>query len=199
MSVNAQHVRVITCRWGPTSRSADKASALKWICLPAILPICWTEASAASAPPQTPQEKWRECRPPLPATPLSPVCRICRQSEHSPGKIFPSRRVTLHRLISIWVGGVMAAYRNPDVCIELQPSKPGMDWGHWTQLLLEDLRCDLGFIDVFLNGCTLFHRWRVMLGTSLTGNHWVCMYPGLLGSFCPDLCVYRLQFSVLKT
>lgn len=77
----------------------------------AILPICWTEASAAWAPPPTPQGKWKACRPPRPATPLSLVCRICRQSEDgtdrslSPGKLFGSPAAALRGLVSKWGGG----------------------------------------------------------------------------------------------
>lgn len=82
----------------------------------AILPICWTEASAASAPPPTPQGRWKACRPPRPATPLSLVCRICRQSEDeterslSPGKLFGSPAAALRGLVSEWGGGPTAAY-----------------------------------------------------------------------------------------
>lgn len=77
----------------------------------AILPTCWTGASAAWAPPPTPQGKWKACRPPRPATPLSLVCRICRQSEDgtdgslSPGKLFGSPAAALRGLVSEWRGG----------------------------------------------------------------------------------------------
>lgn len=53
-----------------------------YLILSVILLICWTEASAVSAPPQTLQEKWKECRPPLLATPLLLVYRTYRQNEH---------------------------------------------------------------------------------------------------------------------
>lgn len=77
-----------------------------------------------------------------------------------PGKIHLSQSVSLHHTL-----------KNPDVWVdELDPSKTRIDWGHWTQLLFKDLRCDPGFIDVLCNGCTSFHQGRVMLISSLIGK-----------------------------
>lgn len=152
------------------------------------------EASAVWAPPQTLPEKWKECRPPLPATPSLLVYRIYRQSEHresarerdlmdrsptllSPGKIFLSQSVTLHRTL-----------KNPDVWID--PSKTRINWGHCTQLLLEDLRCDLGFIHMFFDGCTSFHQWKVMFDGSLMEKPLlVYIFLSFLESICPQAFV----------
>lgn len=57
-----------------------------WHFLSVILQICWTAASAASAPLQTRRAKWRGSRPPRPATPPSLPFRICPQSEHGRAK-----------------------------------------------------------------------------------------------------------------
>lgn len=117
------------------------------------------------------------------------------------GASLQGRSLVLQRLPSVASslsgGGGSNSYilRHPDVgIVELQPSK-GMGRGHRTQLLLEDLRGDLGFIVTFLHSCTSFHQWRVTLGPSLPGKHGMLMasWP-LLGRFCPGLCVQTSPF-----
>lgn len=175
----------------------------------AILPICWMEASAASAPPQTLQERWKESRPPLPATPLLLVYRIYRQSEQREREreteSSGAQRFSLSlRGRSIFLGALPSIIHWRIQTFEWKswsPSKTRTDWGPWTQLLLKDGRRDLGFIDVLCNGCTSFHQGRVMLISSLIGKTIACVHvlvssPGKCLSTA--ICVYRRPFSFSK-